>query len=125
MATVLRRSSEGTLLEDPDLAVGLASETEDFDQAFRLVHDQYNWRGYMAPAPSGRRLMVHNALPTTKVFVARRGRHVAGTVTVVQDSLFGLPLDDLYRAEVAAIRRDEHRIAEVVALATAAGSRRT
>lgn len=124
MATVLRRSSEDATLEPSDLDVGLAGETSVFDAAFRLVHDQYNWRGYMAPAPSGRRLTVHNALPTTRVFVARRGGRVIGTVGLVQDSLFGLPLDDLYRAEVAGLRADERRIAEVVALATAAESRR-
>jgi hypothetical protein len=113
-----------TTLEPADLDVGLAGDTDVFDAAFRLVHDQYTWRGYMAPSPSRRRLSVHHALPTTKVFVARRDR-VVGTVTLVGDSLFGLPMDDLYRQEISTLRAQGRRIAEVSALATAAESRRT
>jgi hypothetical protein len=113
------------MLEIPNLRVGLASETNTYDAAFRLVHDQYVWRGYMAPTSSGRRLSVHHALPTTKVFVAHRVDRLVGTLTLVQDSLLGLPLDDLYRDEVAALRGQGRRIAEVAALATAAETRRT
>ncbi len=110
--------------ELPDLDVGLATETGSFDAAFRLVHEQYLWRGYMTPMPSGRRLSAHHALPTTKVFVAHRLDSLIGTLTLVRDSLFGLPLDDLYRSEVAGLRRQGRRIAEVAALATSAASRR-
>lgn len=113
------------MLEISNLRVGLASETNTYDAAFRLVHDQYVWRGYMAPTSSGRRLSVHHALPTTKVFVAHRVDRLVGTLTLVQDSLLGLPLDDLYRTEVAALREQGRRIAEVAALATAAETRRT
>jgi hypothetical protein len=67
---------------------------------------------------------VHHALPTTKVFVARRGDAFIGTLTLVQDSLFALPLDELYRDEVAGLRQQGRRIAEVAALATSAASRR-
>ena len=113
------------MLEIPSLRVGLASDTATYDAAFRLVHDQYVWRGYMTPTPSGRRLSVHHALPTTKVFVANRLDRLVGTLTLVQDSLLGLPLDDLYRDEVAELRDRGRRIAEVAALATAGDCRRT
>lgn len=125
MGPVNHETPTGTALEPADLDVGLASDTDVFDAAFRLVHDQYTWRGYMAPSPSGRRLSVHHALPTTKVFVARRDDRVIGTVTLVGDSLFGLPMDDLYRHEISTLRAQGRRIAEVSALATAAESRRT
>jgi hypothetical protein len=99
------------------ITFGLASDTDTLDAAFRLVHDQYVSRGYMDPHPSGRRLSLHNALPTTKVFVARRGTEVLGTVSVVQDSVLGLPMDEIYAEELARLRRDQRGIAEVSALA--------
>jgi hypothetical protein len=34
---------------------GLATTPEDFEGAFRLLHDRYVWRGYMAPQASGQR----------------------------------------------------------------------
>ena len=96
---------------------GLASDTDTLDAAFRLVHDQYVSRGYMDPHPSGRRLSLHNALPTTKVFVARKGGDVLGTVSVVQDSVLGLPMDEIYADELVHLRRERRGIAEVSALA--------
>lgn len=95
----------------------LARGIQSFDAAFRLVHDQYVWRSYMNPRPSGRRLSVHHALPTTKVFVAEAGCQVVGTVTLIQDSLIGLPMDDLYRAELALLREEGRLVAEASALA--------
>ena len=124
MATVTRPASDGIIEEPADLAIGLAADTDAFDAAFRLVHDQYTWRGYMASTSSGRRLSLHHVLPSTKVFVARQHDRVIGTLTLVQDSLFGLPLDELYREEVAGLRADQRRLSEVTALATAAESRR-
>jgi hypothetical protein len=112
------------MLLSRDFEVDLATETRMFDAAFRLVHDQYTWRGYMMPAANGRRLSLHNALPSTRVFVATRANRVIGTLTLVQDSLFGLPMDDLYRGEVAELRAQGRRVGEVSALATAAECRR-
>ncbi len=49
----------------------------------------------MTPAPSRRRLSLHNVLPSTKVFVAKTGDGaVAATVTVVEDSRLSLPVDE-------------------------------
>lgn len=99
------------------ITFGLASDTDTLDAAFRLVHDQYVSRRYMDPHPSGRRLSLHNALPTTKVFVARKGDDVLGTVSVVQDSVLGLPMDEIYDEELIQLRRERRGIAEVSALA--------
>jgi N-acyl amino acid synthase FeeM len=104
-------------------AFTLAQGLQSLDAAFRLVHDQYVWRHYMEPSRSGRRLSVHHALRTTKVFVARVGFQVVGTMTLIQDSEFGLPMDDLYRAELAPLRAAGRRVAEASALAVHADYR--
>ena len=99
------------------ITFGLASDTDTLDAAYRLVHDQYVSRRYMDPHPSGRRLSLHNALPTTKVFVARKGEDVLGTVSVIQDSVLGLPMDEIYQDELVRVRRAQRGIAEVSGLA--------
>jgi hypothetical protein len=99
------------------ITFGLASDTDTLDAAYQLVHDQYVSRGYMDPHPSGRRLSLHNALPTTKVFVARKDEDVLGTVSVIQDSVLGLPMDEIYQDELVRLRRAQRGIAEVSALA--------
>jgi hypothetical protein len=103
------------------LTVRLATSTDLLDAAFRLVHDQYVARGYMAPAPSGRRVSLFNALPGTKVFVACRHRRLLGTVSLVQDSPHGLPMDEIFRAELDELRATGQRLGEVSALAAVGG----
>lgn len=99
------------------LKFGLARRTNAWKGAFRLVHDQYVARGYMSPLPSGLRVGPHHALPSTKVFVVRDEGRVVGTVTLIQDSPLGLPMDELYGAELAGLRAEGRRLTEVSALA--------
>ncbi|MBI4611401.1 MAG: hypothetical protein HY726_20615 [Candidatus Rokubacteria bacterium] len=113
-------------LDDPAVArleFGLAGETEEFEQAFRLLHDQYVRRGFMDPHPSGWRLSLHNALPSTKVFLARAAGRVVGTVTLIQDSRIGLPMEDVYREELEPLKDRGRRLAEASALALDPGYR--
>lgn len=106
-----------------DVQFELACDTPTLDAAFRLVHDQYVRRKYLDPHPTGWRLSVHNALPGTRVFVARAADRVVGTVTLIEDSPLGLPMDEIYRAELAPLRRHGRRLAEVSGLALDAQGR--
>jgi N-acyl amino acid synthase FeeM len=96
----------------------MARESDAFDGAFRLVHDQYVWRDYMGPDESGRRINLRHALPSTRVFVGRDGRQVVGTVSLFKDSVLGLPMDDLYKPELDALRAQGRQLAEASHLAT-------
>jgi ribosomal protein S18 acetylase RimI-like enzyme len=106
------------------LDVGLAADTHTLDEAFRLVHDQYAWRGYIDPVPSGRRVTVYHALPSTRIFAALSGGKVVGTLTLLQDSVLPLPMEELYAAELDALRQDGRQVGEVSALATDRACRR-
>jgi hypothetical protein len=100
------------------LTFSIARETAVRDEAFRLVHEQYMWRGFMTAAhASGRRVNLRHALPTTRMFVAQDGTRVVGTATVFQDSPLGLPMDEVFADQLAAMRQRGRRIAEVSALA--------
>jgi hypothetical protein len=106
-----------------DVTFGLANGLRAFDRAFRLVHDQYVRRRYADPHPSGRHVTVHHRLSSSRVFVAEAGRDVIGTVTLIEDSDAGLPMDEIYRDELQPLRSGRHRIAEVSSLATRPSSR--
>jgi hypothetical protein len=98
------------------LDFGLATTIADFEGAFRLAHDRYVWRRYMAPEPSGRRLGLHHVLPSTKVVVAKAGDRVVGTITVVEDSCLGLPMDEAFGEELGRFRERGRRLAEGASL---------
>jgi GNAT superfamily N-acetyltransferase len=99
------------------LDFGLAMDRHTLDQAFRLQHDQYVAQGYMDSHPSGWRLSVHYALPSTRVFVARDNDRVVATVAVIVDSPFGLPMAEIYEDELREFRGPRHNLAEVSGLA--------
>ena len=105
------------------LDFGLAVTFGDFDAAFRLLHDRYVWRGYLTPEPSGRRLGLHNALPTTKLLVAKAEDRVVGTLTVVEDSCLGLAMDEAFGEELGRLRERGRRLAEASSLAVDRGYR--
>jgi GNAT superfamily N-acetyltransferase len=67
--------------------------------------------------PSGWRLSLHNALSATRVFVARSGGRVVGTMTLIADSPLGLPMDEIYTDELRTLRDAGRNLAEVSALA--------
>ena len=104
--------------------VRLARTFADFDAAFRLVHDQYVRRGFVAAEPSGRRVGAHALLPSTKVLIATADGRAAGTMTVIEDSRLGLPMDMAFTRELDRLRARERRLAETSALALAPPCRR-
>ncbi|HET8579184.1 MAG TPA: hypothetical protein VFO18_18960 [Methylomirabilota bacterium] len=96
---------------------GLATDLDAFDQVFRLIHDQYVARGYATPHPSGWRLSLHNALSTTRVFIARAAQRVIATLTLITESPLGLPMGEIYADELDTLHNEERRFGEVSALA--------
>jgi hypothetical protein len=111
----------GTVLV-PGLArrieVKIAATRDEFEQAFRLLACKYQARGYEEPSPKLFRFTPYHVLPDTVTFVAKHGAEVVATLSLVPDTvLLGLPLECIYEPEVARLRRDGRRLAEVTSLA--------
>jgi hypothetical protein len=100
------------------IRVKIASEREEFEQAFRLLAARYRNRGYDTPGSGEFRFTPFHALPGTVTFVAKDGERVAATLSLVPDNpTLGLPMESLYGEEVGALRREEKGLAEVTSLA--------
>jgi hypothetical protein len=102
----------------PPVSYKTAETTDELEQSYRLLHDNYVEQGYMFPHPSGLRVTIFNALPTTRTFIAVNAGRVVSCLTLVPDSPLGLPMDDIYREELDGLRRSGRRMAEVSGLAT-------
>ncbi len=100
------------------IRVKIASERDEFEQAFRLVADRYKSKGYDTPDAGAYRYTPHHALPGTATFVAKDGERVVATLSLVSDNdTLGLPMEAIYGGEVAALRRDGRVMGEVTCLA--------
>lgn len=114
--------SSGADTKRPDLgcngvSVRPAASRDELEQAYRLVYASYRRRDYIDESQSGIRVSIYNAFPSTVTFVSVLEETVIATVTLVPDSPVGLPMDEIYHEEVAGLRRDHRRLAEVTMLA--------
>jgi hypothetical protein len=129
----LRRSH---LLENPEevaVTYKIASSRSELDHSFRLVWDAYVKVGLQAPDTPPIRFTKYHLMPSTKVFVAihraelekekpdygklKQPGQIVGTLTLVPDSAFGLPMEEVCSDSVNLIREEKGLPAEVIGLA--------
>lgn len=97
------------------LVLKIAETQEELEACFRLLHDAYVDSGFMVPDPSGMRVTIYHALPTTTTLCAKIGNRVVGTVSLIRESSIGFPLQRIF--DLTDVRSKEGQIAEVSALA--------
>jgi hypothetical protein len=101
-----------------DIQVKIATEQEEFEEAFELLAANYRARGYEAPSDQPYRFTPHHALPGTVTLVAKHEGHVVATLSLVPDNaILGLPMESIYGEEIEQLRREGRKLAEVVSLA--------
>lgn len=122
---LIRRGACFPLATMEGLVVEVATATEAYLAAFRLVHDAYVGRGWLKPQPSGFWVTSHHVLPESTVFVLRRGTQFLGTVALIEDSPLGLPIDHTFSADTQRLRGPERHLVEVGSLALAPEIRRS
>jgi hypothetical protein len=67
-----------------------------------LLHDAYVGSGFMKPHPSGMRVTIYHALPTTTTLCAKYDGQVVGTLSLIRESVLGFPLQRIF--DLTAIR---------------------
>lgn len=120
---LMRRLVQCDPSPDPSLVVKIAETREELEACFRLLHDAYVGSGFMQPHPSGMRVTPWHALPTTTTVCAVVGGEVVGTLSMVREGVFGLPLQSAF--DLARVRALPGQVAEISALAVRRDFRRT
>ncbi|APW45112.1 GNAT family N-acetyltransferase [Rhodoferax antarcticus] len=108
---------------DRRLVLKIAETQEELQACFRLLHDAYVSSGFMKPDPSGMRVTIYHALPTTTTLCAKYDGEVVGTLSLIRESLFGFPLQAIF--DLSQVRALKGQIAEVSALAVHPKFRKT
>jgi len=115
----IRRSK--LLQQTENIEYKIATTTDELEQAFELVTQQYISVG-MHLKEHELRLTKYHLLPDSKVFIAIKKlpdnkEKVIGTLTVVVDTSMGLPMDEIYKEQLDRIRITGVLLAEVIGLA--------
>lgn len=77
----------------------IAETKEEFEEAYRILHDSYVHSGFMKPDPSGLRVLKHFLLPTTQTIVVKFRERVIGTMSIIRRTKIGLPLEESFSIE--------------------------
>jgi N-acyl amino acid synthase FeeM len=99
----------------PRLVLKIAETREELEACFRVLHDAYVQEGFMKPDPSGMRVTIYHALPTTTTLLAKFDDEVVGTISLVRESALGFPMQKIFH--LGEIRHAGGNIAEVSSLA--------
>jgi hypothetical protein len=115
-SSLLKLDMEG--LDKPSIKI--AETLDEYQQAFRLVHNEYSSVGYIPPCPQHPYHYSHySLLPETCVFLFKTNLTVVATLTEIIDTAQnGLPMDELYRKELDALRNQGRVVVELSAFVT-------
>lgn len=105
------------------LTLKIADTRQELEACFSLLHDAYVDAGFMKPDPSGMRVTIYHALPTTTTLCAKWDGEVVGTISLIRESAFGFPLQKIF--DLNAVRLKGGNLAEVSALAVHPKFRKT
>jgi len=105
------------------LELKIADTREELEACFKLLHDAYVASGFMKRDPSGMRVTIYHALPTTTTLCAKYDGQVVGTLSLIRESVLGFPLQRIF--DLTELREKKGKIAEVSALAIHPRFRRT
>ena len=105
------------------LVLKIAETQEELEACFKLLHTAYVDSGFMKPHPSGMRVTIYHALPTTTTLCAKYDGKVVGTISLVRESALGVPLQKIF--DLSALKEKKGQIAEVSALAVHRSFRKT
>jgi GNAT superfamily N-acetyltransferase len=120
---IYRRLIDCDPAPDARLELKIADTQEELEACFRILHDAYVSSGFMKPDPSGMRVTIYHALPTTTTLCAKYGGVVVGTMSMIREGVFGFPLQSVF--DLTHIRAQEGNIAEISALAVHPDYRKT
>lgn len=97
------------------LRYSIVRTKEELEGSRRLVLEEYIRSGYVSVQDivSGLKMGEYLGLPNTTTFILRYQNGIIGTVSLVEDSEKGVPMDDLYTKEIDILRNRGLKIAEV------------
>lgn len=92
---LIRHAVRFDRIEDTAITCQRATSFEDLTRSFQILHHAYVESGFMKPHPSGMRITKYHLLPSTLVLTVKHWDLVIGTVTLIRDSAWGLPVEEL------------------------------
>lgn len=90
---------------DSQFSVMIATTQDDFEGAFKLLHEDAVMKKSSKAVPSGLKLTVHSVMPQNSTLIVRYKEMVVAAATLIQDSQLGFPGEKFFPHEVHQLRQ--------------------
>jgi hypothetical protein len=104
-------------LKRNDFSAGPCQSQEELLKSYALLYKEYLARGYCENNSARLHLNLFAILPSTRTLVLRYRERIIGTISLINDSPVGLPMESLFPREIGRLRQSKRKIAEVGLLA--------
>ena len=108
----MRLDRDSVVKKDRDLVVSPVQSLDELLASFELLYKQYLKYGYTKENSYGLRFSLRDLLPETMTFVARSEKELVGTVSIISNSVAGLPSKAIFKRKVEKLELGGKIIAE-------------
>ena len=98
-----------------DIIFKLAETTEEFEQAFSILYENYVEEGYMQTNESKLRITAYHLLPASMTLICKKENEVIATCSIIKSSKFGMPTSEII--DIDKILPNKTQVAEIGSLA--------
>ncbi|MFK8258381.1 GNAT family N-acetyltransferase [Erwinia sp. AnSW2-5] len=98
---------------DEKIKIKFATTSEEFIEAMQLIHCAYAKKGLITSDKRQPYFSPHLVLPNNRLIIATRSDCIIGTISLIEDSPIGVPMDNIHAAETAALRKQCTKFAEI------------
>ncbi|PCJ51666.1 MAG: hypothetical protein COA79_25625 [Planctomycetota bacterium] len=109
------RSNNVRATNHQDIEIKIAKDQNLKEEAYRLIYQTYLEKGFTEKNASEMWYSVYDLLDESIVVVAMDNNIVVGALTLILDSEFGLPANELYEKELSRIRAN-NTLTEITSL---------
>lgn len=95
----------------------VATTREDLLRAYELVYREYVTRGYCSPQAAKLHYTYYTLLPSSRTFILEHDRQLVGTISLIEDSPMGLPMESTFPEQIGHYRANRRKLVEVSLLA--------
>ena len=108
----MKSNQSSEVKKNRKLVISPVQSLDEFLASFELLYKQYLKYGYAKKNSYGLRFSLRDLLPETMTFVARDGKKLVGTVSIISNSVAGLPSKAIFKKEVEKLELGGKIIAE-------------
>lgn len=95
------------------ITIKLASTSDEFFEAMWLISREYVRKGLIKSELKQPYFSPYLIIPNNRLLIALHGKQIIGTISLIEDSPIGIPMDNVHMNETVFLRKKSVKFAEI------------